>query len=549
MKVIKKKIHGKESRALMMEGINQAANVTGSTLGAKGRNVILDKDYGSPLICNDGITIIRELFFDDPIRNMGVQLLKDASSRVNDLAGDGTTGTVVLARAIVENGWQAVENGSNPVILRREIEDAAVLVGAKLKEIAEDISTEERAIQVASISVQDKILGQQIGRMMFSVGVNGAVTIKNSIKKGVYVEKDGGMRLEGQMVGGVVENAEKWETKFENAKVLILKEGLEDHEFESKWLPLVRQFVEGTVTAQGQTQVTAVHVPNFVVIAEKLPRRVIMFMNGNKDVVKWAWFRPTTAGKNMKEIYKDLQSILGGMIADDEDGAYLQKMTIGDLGVCESAICGRHDAVFTVSEKQLKDNRYLDRVNDVKKQIDNAEDEVEQLDIRDRYANLTGGVASIKVAASTEQDTVELRLRIEDAINATRSAMQEGIVSGGGVALLNAVSVLKGSTVGEKVMKKACEAAIRQILHNAGYDEAQIDKTISSLKEGQGVDVLTDKKVDMKEAGIIDPLKVIRLSLENAVSVAGLLLTSEYAVTNEPDETDAVRKFFTPPRE
>lgn len=542
MKSIKKQIFDKKSRKTMMEGINQLADVVGSTMGARGRNVVLDKEYGAPLVINDGVTIAREIFFDNQLKNIAAQLIKDSAIRTNDLAGDGTTGSIVLSRAIVKSGWEMTDKNTNPVTLRREIEKAAEIVESELKKQAEKVQTKEQAIQIATVSVQDSELGEKIGSLMFDVGVNGAVTIKNSLKRGVFIEKDGGMRLEGQLTGGIVENPDKWETKLENLKILILKDSPEDHEFETKWVPLMRQFADGHVNSQGQMEITKVNVPTLLVIAEKLSRRFIMAMNQNKEIIKWVWFRPTTAEKNMKEIYKDLQSMVGGEIVFEEDGVFLSRLKVSQLGSAETAIATRHELILTVSDEQMQTDAYLDRCNEVKGQISNAEDEIEQGQIKDRYANLTGGVAAIKVEAATAMDTTELKLRIEDAINATRSAMEEGYVAGGGVALYNASKALEGKTAGEKVLKEACKAALRQILYNAGYEE--IDKVIESLKDGEGINVLTDKVIDMKKAGIVDPLKVIRLSLIHAVSVAGLLLTSEYVVTNEEDKLETMREFF-----
>lgn len=543
MKIQKKKIHGKEARDVMLEGIREAANVIGSTMGAAGRNVVLDKEYGAPLVINDGITALREIFFDDPLKNMGVQLIKDASAKTNEKAGDGTSGTVVLARAIVERGWAMIEEGANPVQLRKEIVKAAEAVEEELKKQARtDIGLEE-AIQIATVSVQDKELGEKIGKLMFEIGANGAVAMKNSLQRGVFIERDGGMRMEGALTGGVVQNPDKWESKLQNPRVLILRDSPEDVEFEAKWIPLMRQFADGQAMANGEVHITKVNVPQLLVVAEKLSRRFIMAMNQNKEVVNWVWFRPTTAEKNMKEIYKDLQSMVGGDIVHEEDGVFLSKMKLDQLGFAETALISRHELVITVNDARLQSDEYLDRCNVVKAQIDNAEDEIEQKQIQERYGNLTGGVAAIKVAAATEQDTNELNLRIEDAINATRSAMEEGYVAGGGVALYNAGKALKGATAGEKVVKEACGACVLQILSNAGVDDPE--KLLSKLLPDEGVNVLTGQKVNMVTEGVIDPLKVIRLALINAVSVAGLLLTSEYVITNVHDDTDAVKKFFT----
>lgn len=541
MKNIKKKIHGKESRKTMMEGIDSLADVVGSTLGARGRNVVLDKGFGAPLVINDGVTIAREIFFDDTLKNLAAQLIKDAAVRTNTLAGDGTTSSIVLARAIVEGGWKAVDEGMNPVALKKELDAAVSTIENILRGMSKDIETREQVIQIATVSVQDKVLGEKIGSLMFDVGKNGAVAIKGSINRGVSIEKDNGMRLDGQLVGGVVENPDKWETKMVDPHILILRDSPEDHEFETKWVPLMRQFSDGKADQNGNIQVTAVHVPNLIVIAEKLSRRFIMVMNQNKGLMKWCWFRPTTADKNMKEIYKDVQSMVGGEIVFEEDGLFLAKMKVAQMGKAETAVVTRHEMVITVSKEQLGD-KYLDRCNDVQGQIENAEDEIEKRQIQDRFAALTGGVATIRAEGATNEETNELRLRIEDAINATRSAMEEGYVPGGGVALLDAVRG-PAKTTGEKVLKEACGSLIKQILHNAGYDKDGAD-VIKKLTQGHGVDVLGEGIVDMVEAGVVDPLKVVRLVLINAVSVAGLLLTSEFVITEEEDTMEKVKEFF-----
>jgi chaperonin GroEL len=545
MQKMNKEIHGAESRVKMMEGIDQLADVVGSTLGAKGRNVVLDKGYGAPLVINDGVTIAREIFFDDTLKNVAAQLIKDAAVKTNTLAGDGTTSSIVLARAIVKAGWEAVKNGASPVALRKEIDAAAAQIEKRLKESARQIESKEQAIQIATVSVQDVELGEKIGSVMYEVGASGAVTVKDALKKGVFIEKDEGMRLDGQLVGGVVENPDKWETKMQNLKVLILQDSPEDHEFETKWIPVLKQFADGEQLPNGEMRVLKVACPTLLVVAEKLSRRFIMAMNSNKEIIKWVWFRPTTADKNMKEIYKDLQGMVGGKNVNEEDGVFLSQMTLEDFGSADAAVITRHDLVITVAKEQLGD-RYLDRVNVVAGQIESAEDEIEKRQIEDRYARLTGGVAVIKASGSTDQETNELKLRIEDAINATRSAMEEGCVAGGGVALWNArqggASEKKILTNGEVVLVDACGSLIKQILHNAGYDD--VENVMSKLDINEGVDVEKDMVVDMFVQGVIDPLKVVRLVLAHAVSVAGLLLTSEYVITEEEGEMDAVRKFF-----
>jgi len=541
MKIIKKQIHDKKARIKMMEGVDQLADVVGSTMGACGRNVIVDNEYGSPLVVNDGATIANEIFFDDHVKNSAVQLVKDAANRTNAIAGDGTTTTTVLSRAIIKAGWKAVDAGANPVALRKQLIKAIEDISKNLDEQSSKIETVEELIQIAQVSVQDEELGELIGKLMFALGKDGAVAIKSSLEPGVFVEKDAGMRIEGAVQAGVVSNEAKRESVLNDAKVLILKDSPEDHELESKWVPFFQKLMDVTPLADGKMRIDKIHVPSLLVIAEKLSHRFIMTMNQNNDRVKWTWFRPSTAGKNMPEIYKDISSLVGGKIVDEEEGVYISQLTVKELGEVNTAVAGRFELVLTVDEEKLKSNEYLDRINAVEGQINSTEEAIEKEETKVRYANLTGGVAAIKVSAATDQDTVELKLRIEDAINASRAAMEDGYVAGGGVALYNAAK--NETTIGEKVLKEACKASITQILYNAGYED--IDKLIAKLKEGEGINVLTEKTVNMKEEGIVDPLKVVKQALINSVSVAGLLLTSEYVVTNEEDDHAAVKKFFT----
>jgi len=532
-----KLIYDKKSREVMLQGINEFADVVASTMGAKGRNVILNQEEGAPMVVNDGVTIAKEINFEDPVKDAGVQLLKHAAIQTNELAGDGTTTATVLARAIVRQGWDLVEKGANPVILRKELEAARKSVEDYLVKKAKTIdvnkkSDKRKCVQIASISVQDEELGKLIGELMFELGKNSAVSVKrNALEIGVQVDKAPGMRLEGQIMNGCVDNPDRWESKFEKPHVLILKDSPEDVHLEEKWFPLIRQFV-----VDGKKNVS-----ELIIVAEKLSRRFIATMSNpaNAKMVKWVWFRPTTAMKNMKEIYKDLNSVVGGDIVDEENGIFLKQMDFKQIGQVGETVCTRHEMVITVSDERAKSNKYLDRCSEVLGQIQNAEDKEEQKQIEERYANLIGGVAVIKAAAATERDTQELIFRIEDAVNATKSAMKEGVVAGGGIALLEASERLK-DTDGEKVLKEALKAPVKQIIENAGYEN--LDKQIGKLKKGEGFNVLEHSIVNMEKHGIIDPVKVTRLALNNAVSVAGLLLTSEFMVV--PDEND-LDKFKT----
>lgn len=529
-----KKIHGKESRQLMLEAVNELADVVGSTMGAKGRNVLLEQQDRAPQVINDGVSIIREIFFEDKLKNAVAELVKDAASRTNDLAGDGTTTATVLTRAIIREGLKRIAEGANPVLLRREIEEAAKKVVAHLFGQRKMVESAEEVVKIAQVSMQDQEAGKIIGEVMFEVGADSAVTVKKSpLKQGIFVEKSGGMKIDGSIVSGWVGNKFRWETKFENAHVLLLKDSPEDHEFESKWVPFLRQLTEAQRQPNGEVVVTKVHVPYLVIIAEKLSHRLEMALSQNINIVKYLWFRPNTWDKNMTEVFQDLGALLGTKAVCETDGVFLQNVKVADLGTVEQVIADRHQCVLAVSADRSKSDEFLDRLNIVKEQIENAESEEEKEQIRKRYAALSGGIVEILASTLTEQETKELHLRLEDAIGASRGALEEGYVPGGGVALLNARQTLRDDcTAGAKVIMQACMEPIRQILQNAGYENPENE--VEKLQDGEGINVLTDEKVDMIPAGIVDPLKVVRLAFLNAVSVAGLLITSEFTVTDAP---------------
>lgn len=540
-----KKIIGKESRKVLLEAVKQVAAVIGSTMSAKGRNVLIETG-GSPAIINDGVTVLNQISYKDPLANMAVQILKEAANRTNHLAGDGTSGTVVLTAAILERGMELVEGGANPVLLRRDIEKVADSLQSLLKGQAKKVNLVERAIQIASVSVQDGELGRMIGELIFGIGPDAAVDIQSALKPGVEIDKAAGMRLAGSVIEGAIDRA-GWVSKMNNPHILVLEDEIQDNDFVPKIVPFIRNLSEPERDAQGRIlvqdgkiKVLKVNTPYLVIVAEKLCANFVEAMNQNLGYIKYIWFRPTTAEKNMKEIYKDLRAMIGGEVVNESEGVYLAKMKVDDLGRAKSIVANRYELVVVVDEDRLHVDSYLDRVNEVKEQVKNADDEDEELQIKQRLANLTGGVAVIKVAAATHQDTTELKLRIEDAVNATRVAMEEGYLPGGGVALFDASRDLMGITPsdGRDVLMHACRATLKQILENVGEEDAEAFMNKELIKYGQGLNVLTGKVEDMSQAGVIDPLKVIRLALEHAVSVAGLLLTSEYAIVEEQDEVD-----------
>lgn len=534
MEIQAKKVHsGKDVKEKILGTVKEIGDVVGSTMGAKGRNVVLEQDNGAPMIVNDGVTICRYLNFSDPIKNMVANLVKTAALRTNELAGDGTTTTTVLTQAIIEEGTKEIEeSGINPILLRKSLDASLVQILSLLQVHSKGIKDEEDVIRIAKISCQDEHLGELIGKLMFKIKEVGAVTFKPSLQSGVFIENSAGMQISGSIAGGVLDNQNRWATKMNKAKVLILQDSPEDRELQTKWVPFLKQLSDGHMEGD-KLVVDQVHVPYLVIVAEKLSRRFLLSMNNNSHTIKWVWFRPNTAGLNMKEIYKDLAALLGTKPIHEESGVYLSKFNISELGNCEGVDMDRFRCVFSTSEEQSKSNVYLDRVNVVKEQLEQVDSEEERQHVFNRYASLVGGVAEIKIQAGSESETEELKFRIEDAVNACRSAMEEGVISGGGVALLDISDALNEETAGMRVLKKALKRPAEKITENAG-----IEKPYEAARRqlGFGYNVLSGEVVDMMNQGIIDPHKVARIALMSAVSVGGLLLTSDYVVTRAKKE-------------
>ncbi len=540
MKKTKTVLGGNEARQKILEAVTEMSKVVGSTMGAKGRNVLLESIAlpGRPEVVNDGVRIAREFEYSEPVANMAVQLIKEASIRTNDDAGDGTTCATVLAGAILAEGYSHLMKGSNAILLKSILQKEAQAVQKELSAMAIPVEKEEQLVQIAKISVQNDEIGEMIGKTMFKVGKEGAITVEDSVSEGVTVEDSLGARFEMGHAGGHISDMDRFEHKADNTKFLVMNTPLEDHEFDSRWLKFIQKLVE----VDNENKIQKIHVPAIVIISEKLPMRVLQFIRDphNLALVKFTWVKPPSFGEKRTEILRDFCSMVGAKLVDKEDGVYINKLTIDDLGIASRVHITRN--TLTVSPSEVSPG-LKDRIEMIRSQILVSNSALEIANLKKRLAVLSGGVSTIKVGGPTESEVKELKLRIEDAINASRSAMESGILPGGGVALADAVGKvsLRGEAGVGYSFLEAFKRPFAQILENAGYSPESIVSFYKDKRPGEGINVLTDGKGQMVEMGIVDPLKVISRALANAVSVAGLLFTADFAVTIEKE--DLIDKF------
>jgi chaperonin GroEL len=533
---------GLESKKLILDAVKQMADVVGSTMGARGRNVLLQSLVSPrPDVVNDGVKIAREFYHEEPVANMAVQLVKEASIKTNDQAGDGTTCATVLAGAILEEGYKHIMQGASPVLLRNTLNREYEEIAKRLENMATPVETKDQLINIAKISVQSDSLGEIIGDTMHKVGKDGAVSVENNVKNEIVVEHALGARFSMGHLGGALTDPEKFEARYDDVRFLVMNYGIEDHEFDTKWLPFARKLV--TVNAENVVQ--KVNVPTLVIITEKLSMRVIQFINDpqNRSLVKFLWVQPPSFGEKRKDILKDFCALTGAKLVDKDDGVYLNRLSVEDLGHAKSATVTKTHTTVSLEGAEAS---LATRIDEIKAQIANSNNQLDIDNMKERLAVLTGGVATIKVGGATESEVKELKLRIEDAINACRSAMEKGIVPGGGVALLDAVTVAKTQgavTVGYSFCDSFTKP-FKQILLNAGYEPDAIHKFIEDRQLGDGFDVKTLEPGKMMAMGIIDPVKVILRALGNAVSVAGLLFTADYAVVVENDKIDTLKEIL-----
>ncbi|NQJ50803.1 chaperonin GroEL [Streptococcus suis] len=514
-----------DARESMVRGVDILADTVKVTLGPKGRNVVLEKAYGSPLITNDGVTIAKEIELEDHFENMGAKLVSEVASKTNDIAGDGTTTATVLTQAIVREGLKNVTAGANPIGIRRGIEAAVVTAVEALKAQASPVSNKAEIAQVAAVSSRSEKVGEYISEAMERVGTDGVITIEES--RGMETELDvvEGMQFDrGYLSQYMVTDNEKMVAELENPFILITDKKISHIQ---DILPLLESIL--------QTNRPLLIIADDV-DGEALPTLVLNKIRGTFNVVA---VKAPGFGDRRKAMLEDIAILTGGTVITEDLGLDLKDATIEALGQAAKVVVDKDGT--TIVEGAGNPEAIANRVAVIKSQIEGTTSEFDREKLQERLAKLSGGVAVIKVGAATETELKEMKLRIEDALNATRAAVEEGIVAGGGTALVNVIDSvakleLKGDDeTGRNIVLRALEEPVRQIAYNAGYEGSVIIDKLKNSELGTGFNAATGEWVNMIEAGIIDPVKVTRSALQNAASVASLILTTEAVVANKPE--------------
>lgn len=521
---------GEDARKALEIGVNKLADTVKITLGPKGRNVVLDKKFGSPLITNDGVTIAKEIELEDAFENMGAQLVKEVATKTNDVAGDGTTTATLLAQAIIREGLKNVAAGANPMILKKGIQKAVDVAVKGIKEISQKVKGKEDIARVASVSANDEEIGTLIADAMEKVTNDGVITVEESKTMGTSLDVVEGMQFDrGYVSGYMVTDTEKMEAILDDPYILITDKKISNIQ---EVLPILEQIVQ-----QGK---------KLVIIAEDVEGEALatLIVNKLRGTFTCVAVKAPGFGDRRKAMLQDIAILTGGQVITEELGLDLKETEISQLGRAEKIIVQKENTIIVNGRGENKQIR--DRISSIKAQIEETTSDFDREKLQERLAKLSGGVAVIQVGAATETEMKEKKLRIEDALAATRAAVEEGIVSGGGTAFINAVpkvkELVKGLSGDEKtgaqIIVRALEEPLRQIAANAGLEGSVIlDKVINS-KAGTGYDVYGEKYVDMIEGGIVDPAKVTRSALQNAASVAAMVLTTESLVADKPEKPD-----------
>ena len=520
--------YGEEARQLLENGVNQLADTVKITLGPKGRNVVLEKKYGSPLVINDGVTIAKEIELKDPFENAGAQIIKEASTKTNDIVGDGTTTATVLAQAIIREGNKNVVAGANPIILRKGIDKAVEACVAKLQKISKPVKGKQSIAQVASISAADETIGQLISDAMEKVGNDGVITVEESKTMKTELNIVEGMQFDrGYASPYMATDLDKMVAELDNPYMLITDKKISSIQ---EILPVLEQIVKTGA--------------KLLIIAEDVEGEALttLILNKLRGSFTCVAVKAPGFGDRRKEMLTDIATLTGGTVITDDLGLELKTATIDMLGRAKQVKVDKDNTIIV--EGAGSSEAIAQRVAQIRHQLAETTSDYDREKYQERLAKLAGGVAQISVGAATEVEMKERKMRIEDALNATRAAVEEGIVAGGGVALLAAIpevnaliETLEGDEkTGAQIVRKALESPIKQIAENAGVNGGVIvDKVMSVKKANYGYDALTDSYGDMIEKGILDPTKVTRSALQNAASVAGTLLTTESIVVDIPE--------------
>jgi len=520
-----------QARRALEEGINAVADTVKVTLGPKGRNVVLEKKFGSPQIVNDGVTIAKEIELECKQANSGAQLIREVTSKTNDVAGDGTTTAAVLAQAMIREGLRVVVAGNNPMGIKRGMEQASVFVVEEIKKLSKKVENKEEIAQVATISAgNDNITGDLIAEAMDKVGKDGVITVEESKTMGTQLKLVEGMQFDkGYISPYFVTDSERMEAVLEDAFVLTVNKKIN---LVSDLVPILEQ-----VAREGRS---------LLIIAEDVEGEALatLVVNNMRKVLRAVAVKAPGFGDRRKAMLEDIAILTGGQLFTEETGNKLENLTVQSLGRARRVTVGKDITTIVVDDASTKD-AVSGRVNLIKRQIEESDSEYDKEKLQERLAKLSGGVAVIEVGAATETELKDKKLRLEDALNATRAAIEEGIVPGGGTTLLKVqaqlakfVDTLKGEErIGAEILLKSLEAPARQIAQNAGMRGDVVVEKIKTLPTNEGYDAYNNEYVDMIKAGIVDPAKVTRSALQNAASIAGLLLTTEALITDAPEES------------
>ncbi len=526
-------IFGEEARKALQAGVDKLANTVKVTLGPKGRNVVLDKKYGSPLITNDGVTIAKEIELDDPFENMGAQLVKEVSVKTNDAAGDGTTTATVLAQALINEGMKNVAAGANPMVVKKGIKLAVDTAVETVISNSKNVAGTEDISRVATVSSGDEIIGNLIAEAMAKVSADGVITVEESKTADTYSEVVEGMQFDrGYITPYMATDTDKMEAVLDDALILITDKKIANIQ---EILPLLEQLVQ-----TGK---------KLLIIAEDIEGEALstLIVNKLRGTFTCVAVKAPGFGDRRKEMLRDIAILTGGEVISEELGLDLKETTIDQLGTARQVKISKENTIIV--DGAGDSDLIKDRIGQIKNEIATTTSDFDREKLQERLAKLAGGVAVIKVGAATEIEMKEKKLRIEDALSATKAAVEEGIVAGGGVALINAIPAVKAlldTTEGDvktgvNIVLKSLEAPIRQIALNSGLEGSVIiDKIISSGKANYGFDAYKEEYCDMLDSGIVDPTKVTRSALQNAASVASMVLTTESLIADKKDENAAL---------
>lgn len=520
-------LFGEEARHALERGVNQLADTVKVTLGPKGRNVVLDKKYGAPLITNDGVTIAKDIELEDAFENMGAQLVKEVATKTNDIAGDGTTTATLLAQALIREGMKNVAAGANPMVVRRGMAAAVNAAADEIIKNSKKVDGRDDIARVASVSAADETIGNLIADAMEKVTTDGVITVEESKTAETYSEVVEGMQFDrGYITPYMVTDTDKMEAVLDDAYILITDKKISNIQ---EILPLLEQIVQSG--------------KKLLIIAEDIEGEALstLIVNKLRGTFTCIGVKAPGFGDRRKEMLKDIAILTGGQVISEEIGLELKDATVEQLGRARQVKVQKENTIIV--DGMGDKNEIANRVSNIRTQIEETTSEFDKEKLMERLAKLAGGVAVIKAGAATEIEMKEKKLRIEDALAATRAAVEEGIVAGGGTAFINAIPAVKkvvdefsgDEKTGAQIVLRALEEPVRQIAHNAGIEGSLIVNKIKESPIGVGYNALTDEYMDMLKGGIVDPTKVTRSALQNAASVAAMVLTTESIVADKPD--------------